>query len=208
MEAIVGRQGSPFYAQFLTGDQNIVSLQAVVHFTVRDPVKFLLPPVSRKRQSNASPNPSLAKEISQTPVDDILTVGKIAIQNRTRSQVQQVLDEIYNLGMTVVALTVQKVSPSDQVKDAFESETKARQNRHRRILAAQSYANTVIPKARGEAQKILNEAIAYRDKVIAEAEGNADKFLALLAEYRKAKDVTASRLYLEAMEECSRGSRK
>lgn len=201
VEAIVGRQSSPFYAQFLTGDQNIVNLQAVVHFTVRDPVKFLFASRDPEKTIQCVAESVLAKEIAQTSVDDILTVGKIAVQNRTRSHVQQVLDEVYNLGVTVVAVTVQKVSPPDQVKDAFEVVTKARQNRHQRVLEAQSYANTVIPKARGEAQKILNEAIAYRDKVIAEAEGNANKFLALLAEYRKEKDVTASRLYLEAMEE-------
>lgn len=79
--------------------------------------------------------------------------------------------------------------------------TQARQTRHRRLLEAQTYANTVLPQARGEAQRLINEALAYRERRIAEAKGDAARFLALWSEYRKAKDVTAARLYLETMEE-------
>ncbi len=200
-DVVLQRQPQPFRTQFLTGDQNIVNLQAVVQFTVRDPVRFLFAASEPERIIQCVAESAMAKEVAQMSVDDILTVGKIGVQNRVREQVQRLLDEVYDLGVTVVAVTIQRVSPPDQVKDAFDAVTKARQSRHQRILEAQSYANTVIPKARGEAQKLLNEAIAYRDKVVAEAKGNADKFLALLSEYRKAKDVTKVRLYIEAMEE-------
>jgi membrane protease subunit HflK len=200
-DVVLQRQPQPFRMQFLTGDQNIVNLQAVVQFTVRDPVRFLFAASEPERIIQCVAESAMAKEVAQMSVDDILTVGKIGVQNRVRGQVQRLLDEVFDLGVTVVAVTIQRVSPPDQVKDAFDAVTKARQSRHQRILEAQSYANTVIPKARGEAQKLLNEAIAYRDRVVAEAKGNADKFLALISEYRKAKDVTKVRLYIEAMEE-------
>jgi membrane protease subunit HflK len=200
-DVVLQRQPQPFRMQFLTGDQNIVNLQAVVQFTVRDPVRFLFAASEPERIIQCVAESAMAKEVAQMSVDDILTVGKIGFQNRVRGQVQRLLDEVFDLGVTVVAVTIQRVSPPDQVKDAFDAVTKARQSRHQRILEAQSYANTVIPKARGEAQKLLNEAIAYWDRVVAEAKGNADKFLALLSEYRKAKDVTKVRLYIEAMEE-------
>jgi membrane protease subunit HflK len=200
-DVVLQRQPQQFRMQFLTGDQNIVNLQAVVQFTVRDPVRFLFAASEPERIIQCVAESAMAKEVAQMSVDDILTVGKIGVQNRVRGQVQRLLDEVYDLGVTVVAVTIQRVSPPDQVKDAFDAVTKARQSRHQRILEAQSYANIVIPKARGEAQKLLNEAIAYRDRVVAEAKGNADKFLALLSEYRKAKDVTKVRLYIEAMEE-------
>jgi len=200
-DVVLQRQPQPFRMQFLTGDQNIVNLQAVVQFTVRDPVRFLFAASEPERIIQCVAEAAMAKEVAQMSVDDILTVGKIGVQNRVREQVQRLLDEVYDLGVTVVAVTIQKVSPPDQVKDAFDAVTKARQSRHQRILEAQSYANTIIPQARGEAQKLLNEAIAYRDRVVAEAKGNTAKFLALLSEYRKAKDVTKVRLYIEAMEE-------
>ncbi|MCS7187014.1 MAG: FtsH protease activity modulator HflK [Armatimonadota bacterium] len=197
-DVVIGRQANPLQAQFLTGDQNIILVRAVAQYTVRDPVRFLFAASDPEGLVGKFIEAALTNEIAQMPVDAVMTTGKIAIQNRVREKAQQWLNEI---GVCVVAVTIERVAPPDPVKDAFEAVTQARQTRHRLILEAQSYANTVIPQARGEAQKLINEAIAYRDKRIAEAKGEAARFLALLAEYRKAKDVTSARLYLEAMEE-------
>jgi membrane protease subunit HflK len=65
---------------------------------------------------------------------------------------------------------------------------------------AEAYANDVIPRARGEAAKILQEAEAYKKQVVAAAEGEASRFLAIYTEYAKAKVVTQERMYLETME--------
>lgn len=197
-DVVMGRQTNPLQAQFLTGDQNIILVRAVIQYNVSDPVRFLFAAADPKGIIQRVTESVLASEITQMPVDEVMTTGKIAIQNRVRQQAQFWLDRI---GVSVVAVTIEKVAPPDPVKAAFEAVTQARQNRHRIILEAQSYANTVIPQARGEAQKLINEAVAYRDRRIAEAKGEAERFLALLAEYRKAKDVTSARLYLEAMEE-------
>lgn len=197
-DVVVGRQANPLQAQFLTGDQNIILVRAVVQYTIRDPVRFLFTAADPEGIISKVIEAALASEIAQIPVDEVMTTGKIAIQNRVRQKAQQWLNDI---GVSIAAVTIEKVAPPDPVKDAFEAVTQARQTRHRLTLEAQSYANAIIPKARGEAQKLINEAIAYRDKRIAEAKGEAERFLALLAEYRKAKDVTSARLYLEAMEE-------
>ena len=65
---------------------------------------------------------------------------------------------------------------------------------------AEAYANDVIPRARGEAAKILQAAEAYKKEVVAKAEGEASRFLSIFNEYRKAKEVTQERMYLETME--------
>jgi len=197
-DVVIGKQANPLQAQFLTGDQNIILLRAAVQYTVRDPVRFLFVAVEPESVVGKVVESALTKEIAQMTVDEVMTTGKIAIQNRVRREAQKWLDDI---GVSVAAVTIEKVAPPDPVKDAFEAVTQARQTRHRLILEAQSYANTVIPQARGEAQRFINDAIAYRDRRVAEAKGEAARFLALLAEYRKAKDVTSARLYLEAMEE-------
>ena len=57
-----------------------------------------------------------------------------------------------------------------------------------------------IPRARGEAAKILQAAEAYKKEVVAKAEGEASRFLAIYTEYSKAKEVTQERMYLETME--------
>jgi membrane protease subunit HflK len=69
------------------------------------------------------------------------------------------------------------------------------------VLEADAYARDIIPKARGDAARVLEDARAYRDRVIADAEGEAGRFEALLIEYQKAPEVTRERLYIDAIEE-------
>ena len=52
----------------------------------------------------------------------------------------------------------------------------------------------------GRAAKILQAAEAYQKEVVAKAEGEASRFLSIFNEYRKAKEVTQERMYLETME--------
>ena len=65
---------------------------------------------------------------------------------------------------------------------------------------ADAYANKALAQARGEAAQLLEEAEGYRAKVVNEASGEASRFLSIYNEYKKAKDVTRKRLYLDTME--------
>ncbi|NQD81288.1 protease modulator HflK, partial [Pseudomonas sp. CrR14] len=65
----------------------------------------------------------------------------------------------------------------------------------------ETYANGVVPEARGQAQRLIEDASGYRDEVISRAQGEADRFTALVAEYRKAPEVTRERLYLDTMQQ-------
>jgi membrane protease subunit HflK len=87
------------------------------------------------------------------------------------------------------------------VQAAFDDVIKAREDEERVKNEAQSYANGIVPEARGQAQRQIEEASAYREEVIANAEGEADRFNNLLAEYRKAPEVTRERLYIDAVQE-------
>jgi membrane protease subunit HflK len=77
---------------------------------------------------------------------------------------------------------------------------KAGQDRERQKNEGQAYANDVVPKARGNAARLLEEAAGYAGRVVAEAEGNAARFKQVLAEYAKAPGVTRDRLYLDMMQ--------
>ncbi len=84
---------------------------------------------------------------------------------------------------------------------AFDDVIKAREDEERVKNEAEAYANGIVPEARGGAQRQIEEASAYREEVIANAEGEAERFNKLLAEYRKAPEVTRERLYLDALQE-------
>ena len=95
-----------------------------------------------------------------------------------------------------------------QVETAVQDAIKAREDRERLSFEAQAYANDVVPRARGEAVRRQQDAEGYRARVVADAQGEAARFELLLAEYKKAPEVTRRRLYLEAMEEIYSSSNK
>jgi len=91
-------------------------------------------------------------------------------------------------------------SPPHRFKGAFDDVIKAREDEERVKNEAQSYANGIVPEARGAAQRVLEESNAYRDQVIAQATGEAQRFTQLLTEYRKAPEVTRERLYIDSVQ--------
>ena len=86
------------------------------------------------------------------------------------------------------------------VAQAFQDVANAAADREKKINEARTYANNVLPKARGEARSSVLAAQSYKEQRVAEAIGNSTRFEELLTEYAKAPEVTRTRLYLEAME--------
>ncbi|SVD29443.1 uncharacterized protein METZ01_LOCUS382297, partial [marine metagenome] len=66
---------------------------------------------------------------------------------------------------------------------------------------ALAYRNDIVPRAKGEAARMVQNAEAEREKQIKEADGQAQRFLAFYETYRQSKDITSQRLYLEALQE-------
>ena len=105
-----------------------------------------------------------------------------------------------NLEFKLPKCKLKKLTPPDQVIDAFRDVQAARADMERSKNEAEAYRNDVIPRARGEAAKILQAAEAYKKEVVAKAEGEASRFISIYNEYAQAKVVTQERMYLETME--------
>ena len=112
---------------------------------------------------------------------------------------QKILDD-YGAGIQVTQVQLQKVDPPTQVIDAFGDVQAARADLERAQNEAQTYANRVVPEARGRAAQITQSAEAYREQTVAEARGQTARFLSVYEEYKKAPEVTRQRMYLETME--------
>jgi membrane protease subunit HflK len=132
-------------------------------------------------------------------VDDALTISRPEIARVVRERTQERLDDL-GVGITVTSVNLLSVDPPSQVIDVFRDVSNAAADRERIINEANGYANSVIPRARGEATWITERANADRDSRIAEARGQTSRFLSVLAEYRKAPQPTRRRLYLETIE--------
>jgi membrane protease subunit HflK len=184
----------------LTGDENIVDAEMIVQYKIKDPeaysFNFIKPELTVREASEAS----LRTVVGRHNIDEALTSGKFMIQEETKELVQSILDK-YKTGILVVAVQLQDVSPPQQVIAAFKDVASAKEDKNKMVNQAEGYRNDIIPKARGEAQSMIREAEGYKKARIARAEGDVAKFSAVLKEYRKAKGVTETRMYLETMEE-------
>jgi membrane protease subunit HflK len=112
---------------------------------------------------------------------------------------QKTLDS-YGSGILVQQVQMQKVDPPAQVIDSFRDVQAARADLERLQNQAQTYANQVVPDAKGRAAQILQTAEGYKQQAVAEAKGQSARFLKVYDEYKKAPDVTRQRIYLETME--------
>jgi len=183
----------------LTQDENIVEVNMSVQYVIDDPQNFVLevrdPEVSLQHAAQSA----LRHVVGGTTMDLVLTEGRAALAFEVRDKLQQYLND-YTTGILVSKVNIDESKPPAQVQGAFDDVIKAREDEERVKNEAQSYANGIVPEARGRAQRVLEESNAYRDQVIARADGEAQRFNQLLAEYRKAPEVTRERLYIDSVQ--------
>jgi membrane protease subunit HflK len=186
--------------QMLTEDINIVDVKLSVQYNIGDLKKFTLGIRDPERALREATDSTLRHSTGSSKMNDVLTTGldRMAIDVRTR--LQQYLDT-YQTGIVVTAINIEKPQPPSAVQSAFDDVIKAREDEQRVQNEAQAYANGVIPEARGLAKRVHEESLGYRERVIARAQGEATRFEALLAEYRKAPEVTRQRLYIETLQD-------
>jgi membrane protease subunit HflK len=199
-DSVLGRRAQPLASQFLTGDQNIINLRVAVQYFVAVPAQYLFRSTDVAKSVGSVAQAELAKRIARRRVDAVLTTEKLAIQGEVLRSTQARLDA-YLAGVRLASVNIETVTPPAEVADAFRDVASARADTARIIDEAHGYANDVVPKARGEAQQILETAQAYRESKVNEATGDAARFTAIATEYAKAPQVTAGRLYTEAMEQ-------
>ena len=198
-DLVLGRT-QPIVSQFLTGDQNIISMRAVVQYSVGVPADYLFHTADVAQTTAAIVEAELARRIARADVDAILTTEKLAIQDAVLGAAQQRLNG-YGAGVKLSTVNIESVTAPPDAADAFRDVASARADTARIVSQAQSYANDLLPRARGEAQQMLEGAEAYRSSRINESMGDAARFSALAAEYAKAPQVTGQRLYIEVLEQ-------
>lgn len=171
-----------------------------IQYQIKDASDYLFRTDAPDSLVPSSVQAAVTEFFGQMPVEDLLTVAKSQIQKRIAQKAQNLLDD-YGAGLYIVNVNLQEVNPPKEVAEAFRDVASAKEEREEKINKAQGYWNSVVPEARGNAHKLISDAEGYREESINQANGEADKFSSMLNEYRRAKDVTAYRLYLETIEE-------
>jgi len=194
-------------AQMLTKDENIVDITLEVQFRIQDAADFLFQDADPGGTIHGAMESSLREVVGKSRLDDIITENRSAIAIAAQQGTQALLD-LYRTGLIVTNVNIQRAEAPEQVAEAFADAIRAREDKERLQNQAQTYANDVVPRARGEAARLVEDAKGYKARVIAEADGESQRFLALMREYQKAPKVTRERLYLETMQEVLRNTGK
>ncbi len=196
-----------FRTEMLTADEQYVFIDMVVQFRRTDPYNYSFKVEDPELTLHQVTESALRGVVGTSSLELLIGERREQIPNRTQEELQNTLND-YAAGITVTSINLSVVDYPKSVQEAVDDTQKARNDRDRYKLEARTYANDIIPKARGAAQRVLQDADAYRSRVIADAEGESARFESLLTEYHKAPRVTRDRLYLEAVEDVYARSNK
>jgi len=194
-------------SQMLTGDENFVLVDLAVQYRRTDPIAFRFNVRNADETLDEVSESAIREVVGKSTLDEILLENQAEIADRTQDLIQRTLD-LYEAGISVISVNLQKVQFPNQVRDAVQDAVKAREDKERLRLEAEAYRNDIIPRARGQAARMREDALAYRDRLIANAEGEAARFELLLTEYQAAPEVTRERLYIESIEDVLQRSNK
>jgi membrane protease subunit HflK len=191
----------------LTGDENIAYLNCDVMWHIKNLEDYVFN-VSNPEDTVKTTAESVIRDvIAKTPISSLLSSQKQEIADKINELTQKILDQ-YKIGVEVDQVQLLKAEPPSEVIDAYRDVQTSKADKEREINQAQAYNNDVLPRARGEAAKLLQEAEGYKQEIISTAEGDTQRFNAVLTQYQNAKQVTRDRLYLETMIDVLQGADK
>ena len=183
----------------ITGDLNTALVPWVVQFRVTDPKTYLFGAREPEKTLRDLSESVMREVIGDRTVDEVLTIGRHDIETSTLKRLADLCSQ-YGLGIQIQQVQLATVRPPPVVQAAFNEVNQAQQEKQTAINQAWAVYNDAVPNARGQAKEREKQAEAYAFRRVNEARGEAQKFSLLLAEYRKAPEVTRRRLYLEAMQ--------
>jgi modulator of FtsH protease HflK len=203
------RRDVPEESLMLTGDENIVDVEFTVLWRIKPNgvADFLFNIQNPEGTVKAVAESSMREVIGRSNIQPILTAARTVTELGVQELMQKTLDR-YGSGVQIQQVQMERVNPPAQVIESFNDVQNAKIDFERLQNEAQTYANRVVPDARGRAAQIFQVAEGYKQQAIAEARGQSARFLKVYEEYNKAKEVTRERLYLETMERILGGADK
>jgi membrane protease subunit HflK len=188
-------------ALMLTGDENIVDVQFAVNWRIKSLGDYLFNVKSPDATIRAAADSIVRSVIAQTPIAQVLSEGRSKINIQLRELLQKLIDE-YKLGVEISQVELLKVTPpTDKVNDAYLDVQRAKADMERKRNEAEFYRNSIVPVARGQAKKIVQDAEGYKAKVMADIDGETARFQLVYDQYRTAPEITRNRLYIDTMQE-------
>jgi len=190
----------PSESLMLTGDENIIDINLTVFWKINNAQDYLFNTRDPDNLVKAVAESSIREVIGRTPIQPALTQLRAQIETDVHTQTQQILDK-YGAGIEVTQVQLQRVDPPDAVIESFRDVQRANTDAERMRNEAEAYHNDIVPRARGDAARIVAEGQGQKQASVAQATGQAQQFDAVLKAYQAAKDVTLQRMYLDTMQD-------
>jgi membrane protease subunit HflK len=184
----------------LTGDENIIDINFSVFWRIRNASEYLFDTRHPAATVKAAAESVMREVIGRTPIQPALTEARAQIETEVTKETQAILDR-YRTGVEITQVQLLRVDPPAAVVESFRDVQRANTDADRLRNEAQTYHNNIVPRARGDAARIIANADAARQAAIARATGEGRRFDQVLAAYRAAKNVTLQRLYIETMQD-------
>jgi len=206
VQTIYSSQEYPNEATMLTGDLNIVDVEWIIQYRIIDPKAWLF-------NVSASERKQTIRDISQSAMNmlvgdqtilNVLGPQRVAIETSCLEIMNEILSS-YDIGVKIIAVKLQNIVPPKGVQEAFEDVNKAIQDMNRLINEGKEAYNQEIPKARGQADQMIQIAQGYAAERVNKARGDVARFASVYSEYRKSPEVTRERLYYEMIEQVFEG---
>ncbi|MBN3723976.1 FtsH protease activity modulator HflK [Burkholderia sp. Ac-20379] len=187
-------------ASMLTRDGGIVDVRFIVQYRIRSASDYLFRAADPELAVRQSAQAAIRRLVGAEAASDVIGVDRDALREQLTTQIQHDLDRDQT-GLVVTGVVIQAAQLPEQVQSAVDEVAKARQASETAKNAAQAYADDLLPRARGDAAKLVDEARAYADRVVTQAQGDADRYKQVYAQYEKAPAVVRERMYLDTMQE-------
>ena len=182
----------------LTADINSAEVQWVIRYKIKALEAYFFNVKNVGETIRDVSQAAMRTLVGDRSIDEVLTVGRTEIEQKSKEDIQRILDS-YKCGIDIQTVLLKGVNPPEPVKDAFNAVNQAIQIRDRIINEAEGQRNKILPAAEGKKQQVIKEAEGYRIRRVNEATGDVKAFQAVYEEYKKAEDVTRRRLFLETM---------
>jgi membrane protease subunit HflK len=202
-----GKRDIPEESLMLTSDANIVDLDMVVLWNIKSAEDYLFKIRDQENTIKKVAESAIREVVGQTPMFPIITQERAEVANRAREIMIQNLDD-YESGVNITQVLIQEAEVHPDVQDAFQDVQSSKQDAIDFQNKAQAYREDIIPKARGESIKKIQQAEGYKQSVTARAMGDAERFNSVYQAYKTGEDVTRTRIYLETMEEVLKNAQK
>lgn len=189
----------------LTGDLNIVDVEWIIQYRIVDPKAWLFNVYDKQKTIR-----DISQSVMNRLVGDRLILGVIGSDRQTiQDRAVIMMNEMFNhygLGIQITQVQLQNIVPPAGVQDAFEDVNKAIQDMNRLINEGKEAYNAEIPKAKGQADQLVEIAQGYSAERVNKAKGDVARFDSVFAEYRKSPDITRKRIYFEMIDEILAGN--